>query len=754
VLFHTGIGLRVLVPSRLLGLFLLFLALVGARLYAGEVRVPSVALAGVPFEVAVSGFAPLTAVQIRFEDAQGRLLARADAVADESGAASMRARISQTGAARYVWQAGTASGDGTVRVIPAWWSLLPPLLAIALALLLRQVVLALLGGVWLGAWLIAGGEPFTPLLRVVDTYLLDAYADRDHLQIVLFTLLLGGMLGIITRAGGLRAIVRALSRRVRSDRGVQLSAYLLGLLIFIDDYANTLFVGATMRPLADRYRVSREKLAYLIDSTAAPVANLALVGTWIGFEVSVIADSFKAAGIALEPYWAFLLSLPYRFYPIFALAFIAWLLVWRRDFGAMYRAEARARTTGKVLADGASPLANYDSAELMPPDHLRGSLWSAVLPILTALVGAVGGLFYTGYYGALEAGDPITLRAVLANANSYISLVWGALLGCIMALLCVWLTRALSLRESFEAWVGGVRSMVLAVVILGLAWSIGAVCETLHTAQYLVQSLQGAISPAWLPALTTLTAAGISFAIGSSWGTMSILMPLAVPLAHSLTVGMDAEAQQFYLIATISSVLAGGGDFWRPLLADFGHDSALFHFRGFRPYRPCAHAVAVCAGGGGGSVGGGRCGDGVRAACVGGAGDWHSLAGCDRALGWQADASVHRRHGGRRGVGGYPPSLGSSLRRGAGTAGLSVHPWRGRAMAVARRTPLRRLDRFEGVVVDFASVGFGLDALVHAVFHRRASTACHASAAPPRMPASSIRSAGTTRQSSSRVGSA
>jgi hypothetical protein len=195
VLFHTGIGLRVLVPSRLLGLFLLFLALVGARLYAGEVRVPSVALAGVPFEITASGFAPQTRVQIRFEDAQGRLLARADAVADESGDASLRVRIPQAGAVRYVWQAGAASGNGMLRVIPAWWSLLPPLLAIALALLLRQVALALVGGVWLGAWLVAGGEPFTPLLRVVDTYLLDAYADRDHLQIVLFTLLLGGMLG-------------------------------------------------------------------------------------------------------------------------------------------------------------------------------------------------------------------------------------------------------------------------------------------------------------------------------------------------------------------------------------------------------------------------------------------------------------------------------------------------------------------------------------------------------------------------------
>jgi Na+/H+ antiporter NhaC len=590
--------------ARWCGLLLGWLLLCEAHLHAGEVQLPSVALTGVPFEIAANGFAPRTQFQIRFEDAKNNLLAQAEAIADESGAVSLQVRVSQAGAARYVWQAGEASGSGTLRVIPAWWSLLPPLLAIALALWLRQVTLALVGGVWLGAWLIAGGEPFTPLLRVVDTYLLDAYADREHLQIVLFTLLLGGMLGVITRAGGLRAIVRVLGRRVRSDRGVQLSAYLLGLLIFIDDYANTLFVGATMRPLADRYRVSREKLAYLIDSTAAPVANLALIGTWIGFEVSVIADSFKASGIALEPYWAFLLSLPYRFYPIFTLVFIAWLLVWRRDFGAMYRAEVRARTTGKVLADGASPLAHYDSAELTPPDHLQGSLWGAALPILTALGGAIGGLVYTGYYGALAAGDPITLRAVLSNANSYISLVWGALLGCIVALLCVGLTRALSLRESFEAWLGGIRSMVLAVVILGLAWSIGAVCEALHTAQYLVQALQGVISPVWLPALTTLTAAAISFAIGSSWGTMSLLMPLAVPLVHTLTAGLGAEAQQFYLIATISSVLAGAtfGDHCSPisdttvLSSIFAGSDHIDHVRTQLPYALTVGAVAWLVG--------------------------------------------------------------------------------------------------------------------------------------------------------------
>ncbi len=595
-------GIRDRVAVHALMTLLFFLLVLQAR--SAEIRAPAVALNGVPVSISGVSLPPQTRVQMRFEDARGNLAATLRTQTDDSGAFEQQVRLTTPGAVRYRWEVGNVSGEGRMRVIPAWWSSLPPLLAIALALLLRQVVLALLGGVWLGAWMIAGANPFTALLRVADTYLLNAYANRDHLQIIGFTMLLGGMLGVTTRAGGLKAIVRVLSRRVRSDRGVQLSAYLMGLVIFIDDYANTLFVGATMRPLADRFRVSREKLAYIIDSTAAPVANLALIGTWIGFEVSLIADSFKATGVGLEPYWAFLLSIPYRFYPIFALVFIAWLLIWRRDFGAMYRAELRARTTGKVLADGASPLANYESAELLPPDHLRGSVWSALLPIVVALGGTLGGLFYTGYYGALDAGEAITLRSVLSNANSYISLTWGALLGCVAAFLCAVPTRALNMREAFDAWVGGARAMVLAVVILGLAWSIGDVCEGLHTAQYLVQALQGNLSPAWLPALTTLVAAGISFAIGSSWGTMSILMPLAIPLAHSLTAGMDAPTQQFCLIATLSSVLAGAtfGDHCSPisdttvLSSIFAGSDHIDHVRTQLPYALIVGAVAWLVG--------------------------------------------------------------------------------------------------------------------------------------------------------------
>lgn len=575
------------------------LALLFVAGWSLQVSLPSVALQNVPLPFKVESAPANSQVNLQVFTEAGQPVWQGAFTVPDSGTLETEIRLPQTGVLRYQWAIEGETGTGQVRVLPAWWSLLPALVAIALALALREVVLALFGGIWLGAWMVYGGSPFAAFLRVVDTYLLNAYADRDHLHIVLFSLLLGGMIGLITRAGGLKAIVRTASLWVRSATRAQWMTFLLGLVIFIDDYANTLFVGSTMRPLTDRFRVSREKLAYLIDSTSAPVANLALISTWIGFEVSVIAESFQASGVRLEPYWAFLASLPYRFYPIFALVLIVWLVLLRRDFGAMHRAEIRARTTGKVLADTASPLADYESRDLLPDDHQQGSLWVALAPLLTAIGGTVWGLVHTGI-ASLGEGEPLTVRGILASANSYQSLLWGSALGCAVAFVLTVASRALTMRTAFHAWLGGMRAMFLAVVILGLAWSIGAVCSDLHTARYLVQALEGSLSPMWLPALTTLVAAGISFATGSSWATMSILMPLVIPLSAGLTRSLGTEEQTFYLIASLSSVMAGAifGDHCSPisdttvLSSIFSGSDHIDHVRTQMPYALVTMGVA------------------------------------------------------------------------------------------------------------------------------------------------------------------
>jgi Na+/H+ antiporter NhaC len=233
-------------------------------------------------------------------------------------------------------------------VDPGWLSLLPPLAAIILALITREVVISLFAGIWLGALFTADWNPLTATLRTVDEYAVGALAgDADHVAIVVFTLLLGGMVGVMSRSGGTLGMVEAMRPAATSRRRGQFFTWLSGIAIFFDDYANTLIVGTTMRPITDRLRVSREKLAYVVDSTAAPMAAIALISTWVGFEITLIGDALESAAgtvadpaeaadllaAAGNPFNVFLHSIPYLFYPILALFFVLMIVVTGRDFG-------------------------------------------------------------------------------------------------------------------------------------------------------------------------------------------------------------------------------------------------------------------------------------------------------------------------------------------------------------------------------------------------------------------------------------
>ena len=229
-----------------------------------------------------------------------------------------------------------------------WESIIPPVLAIGLALLTRQVIVALLLGIWTGAILIEGNA-FFAFLRVGDEYLLNALANKDHAAIVLFSTILGGMVGVLSRSGATEGIVHWLSGHVRGRRGGMISTAAMGTLIFFDDYANTLLVGSTMRPLTDRLKISREKLAWLVDSTAAPVATVAVISTWVGFEVGLIQDAMARLSAGGQAYTFFLRSLPYSYYPLLTLFLVYLLSITGRDFGPMLAAEKRAVEQGLVL---------------------------------------------------------------------------------------------------------------------------------------------------------------------------------------------------------------------------------------------------------------------------------------------------------------------------------------------------------------------------------------------------------------------
>jgi Na+/H+ antiporter NhaC len=484
---------------------------------------------------------------------------------------------------------------------PVWTSLLPPLLAIGLALATRQIIPSLVAGVWLGAWLVEGvsvGGIVTALLDLIEVYVVEALSDPDHVAIIVFTLMIGGMVGIVRRNGGTDGIVDRVTRFASTPRRGQLATGGLGVAIFFDDYANTLVVGNTMRPITDRLQVSREKLAYLVDSTAAPIATLALVTTWIGFQVGLIGDALAETGVELTGYAVFLRSIPYAFYPILAIVFVFAVALTGRDFGPMRHAERRARD-GQVLREG-SDLGGSDELEdtLRPPDDAPRRLVNAVLPIATLLVVTAAGLVVTG------EGD--TIVEVVGDGDAFAALLWGSLLAVLVAAALSLGQRILTVGETVNAWFAGIKSVLYVLIILTLAWALSAVASELGTAEYLADTLGEALPAAVLPALLFVVAAAVAFATGTSWGTMGILTPLAVPLLWSVleAEGMADPAGHPILFAGVSTVLAGAvwGDHCSPI-SDTTVISSLAsrcdvvdHVRTQLPYASFVGGVAIVVG--------------------------------------------------------------------------------------------------------------------------------------------------------------
>ncbi len=348
------------------GLILLSLMAIPVAGQAIEIDAPKVALDGIPFEVTVGDVPAGAEVSLRLGTDTFR------AVADEARGASFADLTAPAGAAEITVTAGGESAVLSLRVLPGWISLMPAFLAIAVALLIRNVVPALLLGLWLGSTALQGFSPLGALKGLLDVFtvfIVNALANPDHAAIILFTMMIGGMVGIITRNGGMASIVRVVVSKAKTAIGGQVSVWLMGLMIFFDDYANTLVVGNTARSVTDHLKISREKLAYIVDSTAAPVVCLALVTTWIGYQVSLIDQAMTDIdGLAgMTAYGMFLQSIPYSFYPILAVLFVLAVASSGRDMGPMYTAEVRARG-GDVEARpvDAMPAMDGDTLEAKP----------------------------------------------------------------------------------------------------------------------------------------------------------------------------------------------------------------------------------------------------------------------------------------------------------------------------------------------------------------------------------------------------
>ena len=593
----------------LLAVMLLPVSIAAQRVESG----PKVVLGGVPFSVVLEG-GPDESSWYEIRTVSGTLLGSGTVGRGATNTVTDLVVRSRSELPVEI-EIGETTHALAVPYAPGWYAILPPLIAIALALVFKEVITSLFAGVWLGALAVAGYNPVSAVWRLIDSYVVPSLGDTDggKTQIVIFSFLLGGMVGLVARNGGTLGIVDAVSPYARTPRRGKLATWAAGLAIFFDDYANTLIVGNTMRPITDRLKISREKLAYLVDSTAAPVAALVPISTWVGYEISLIGGGFDIAAAqqaanpevaqalaSVSPFAVFIQTIPYLFYPLLALAFVFLTSVMGRDFGPMARAEKRAATGGGLHRPGAM-LATDTSGDLMEPkEGTPCRWWNAGIPVLTVVFVVLGGLYADGRG---STGADASLMDVFSAADPFAALLWGSLAGCIVALLLSIVQRILTLQEAIEAWVGGVRAMMIAMVVLVLAWSLGEVTKDLGTAQYLAQLLQGALPLGLLPLVVFVTAGAMAFATGTSWATMAILIPLVIPLTVTLGGGLGfgpGDAGYPLLLGTISSVLAGAiwGDHCSPIsdttvLSSMASGSD--HVDHVRTQLPYAVAVALVA---------------------------------------------------------------------------------------------------------------------------------------------------------------
>ena len=524
-----------------------------------EIEMPQVALSNVAAEIKISDIAEKESIEIHFD---GKNL---NGIADQYGHVTFMAEFTSSGTHEVlITQAGSDSSIFNLRVIPGWISIVPPLLAILMALLLRNVIPALIAGIWFGAAALISFSPagiFQGLLNGFQVYVVRALSNEDHAAIILFSMMIGGMVGIITRNGGMNSIVMLLVSRAKTAIGGQVSVWLMGLMIFFDDYSNTLVVGNTARPLTDHLKISREKLAYIVDSTAAPVVCLALITTWIGYEVGLIDAALSGIPELTEPaYTVFLHSIPYSFYPILAIIFVFTVAYTGKDMGPMYAAEVRARN-GQVSPINSMDTPAIQGDNLEPKAGVKMRAINAFIPIIVLIVSLLAGLYITG------EGENLT--DIIGSANSYVAMLWASLLGAMTAAIMTITQKILTTHETVDAWFGGVRAMLFAMIVLILAWALSDISMALHTADYLVSILADSLPAQMVPATVFVLSAITAFTTGTSWGTLGILMPLVVPLCWAVMQvnGMATPEHMHILYSAIACNLAGAvwGDHCSPI---------------------------------------------------------------------------------------------------------------------------------------------------------------------------------------------
>lgn len=459
-------------------------------------------------------------------------------------------------------------------------TLVAPILTLVIAIATRKVPLAMLIGIFTGQMIICGWNPFTAINEGVNG-ILGVCTDTGNLKTFLFTALMGAFVILVRVSGGVKGFVNYLteqSKRVKSKRMAMLIAYVIGIIIFIDGLLSIMFTGVVTRPLTDKFKVSREKLAYICDATSAPVNAIIPLNSWGAMLMGLIAAEIASGYIQGEPMNLLVRSLPFQFYSILSLVFVLFYIVTGKDWGPMKKAEQRVQTTGKLYDDGVTPLLNDTDGFEELVEEGKENKWNMMLPLIVLIGGTFLGLLITGG-GNLAEGDGTTsiLYAVIVT----------------LLVMCAMYTKQgiMTAKEFGDNVMKGVSNMMGLVILLILSFAIGRVIKGMGTGQFLASLMGDSISGAFCPAIVFLMGALMAFCTGTSWGTFSIMMPIAIPMA----VAMEGN-----ILLTIGAVVSGGifGDHCSPLsdttiLSSMSVGTDLFsHVKTQLPY---ALVTAACA---------------------------------------------------------------------------------------------------------------------------------------------------------------
>jgi len=467
-----------------------------------------------------------------------------------------------------------AEGDTTPADLLHWYSIIPPIVAVALAFISKRLLISLGTSIVVGALLVTINNQSDSLLlntaSATANYLIDNVTSTWNLTVLSFVIVILAMISVVIVSGGLKGLVAHLIPFAKTPRSSKLITALAGFIVFIDDYANTMIVGSAMRPITDQYRVSREKLAFIIDATSAPVAGLAIISTWIGFEVGLFGDVSQDLSLGKDGYSMFFDALAFRFYCILMLAFVIISIIMERDFGPMAIAENRAKLTGELLASDAQPATSASFTMIDVADDINIKARTALIPFAVLFSTLLIGFWLDGngsHHIQQNWLSPFSFdawRDVISNTkNSTTILLISAIAGLISAIVVsIKISHTPFSSIQLALW-NGVKSSLLPIMILLLAWSLKSVCDDLNTGKYIVESLSPYMSPLLFPALLFFVAAITAFGTGTSWGTMSILIPIAIPLAYEL----DMQSYGLITIISLGAVLDGAifGDHCSPI---------------------------------------------------------------------------------------------------------------------------------------------------------------------------------------------